>query len=92
VRPPAKGYQTRANALLRDAMLCDLRRAPLCPRPGQNIEYVITNSEAQVPNDRVHAYALRIGCIVIPLALSAAEGFASLFCFPISLANKTRIW
>jgi hypothetical protein len=27
-------------------------------RPGQNIEYVITNAEAQVPNDRVRAYAL----------------------------------
>jgi len=27
-------------------------------RPGQNIEYVITNSEAYVPNDRVRAYAL----------------------------------
>jgi len=27
-------------------------------RPGQNIEYVITNSEAHVPNDRVRAYAL----------------------------------
>jgi DNA polymerase elongation subunit (family B) len=28
----------------------------LCP--GQNIEYVITNAEAHVPNDRVRAYAL----------------------------------
>jgi DNA polymerase-2 len=27
-------------------------------RPGQNIEYVITNSEAHVPNDRVRAFAL----------------------------------
>src|SRR2546429_7072968 len=27
-------------------------------RPGQNIEYVITNAEARVPNDRVRAYAL----------------------------------
>jgi DNA polymerase-2 len=27
-------------------------------RPGQNIEYVITNAEAPVPNDRVRAYAL----------------------------------
>jgi len=27
-------------------------------RPGQNIEYIITNAEAQVPNDRVRAYAL----------------------------------
>jgi DNA polymerase II len=27
-------------------------------RPGQNIEYVITNAEANVPNDRVRAYAL----------------------------------
>jgi DNA polymerase-2 len=27
-------------------------------RPGQNIEYVITNADAQVPNDRVRAYAL----------------------------------
>ena len=27
-------------------------------RPGQNIEYVITNAEADVPNDRVRAYAL----------------------------------
>jgi DNA polymerase-2 len=27
-------------------------------RPGQNIEYVITNTEAHVPNDRVRAYAL----------------------------------
>ena len=27
-------------------------------RPGQNIEYIITNSEAHVPNDRVRAYAL----------------------------------
>jgi DNA polymerase elongation subunit (family B) len=27
-------------------------------RPGQNIEYVITNSEAHVPNDRVQAFAL----------------------------------
>jgi len=27
-------------------------------RPGQNIEYVITNAEAHVPNDRVRAYAL----------------------------------
>jgi DNA polymerase-2 len=27
-------------------------------RPGQNIEYVITNAESHVPNDRVRAYAL----------------------------------
>ena len=27
-------------------------------RPGQNIEYVITNSECSVPNDRVRAFAL----------------------------------
>ena len=27
-------------------------------RPGQNIEYVVTNAEAHVPNDRVRAYAL----------------------------------
>jgi DNA polymerase elongation subunit (family B) len=27
-------------------------------RPGQNIEYIITNAEAPVPNDRVRAYAL----------------------------------
>ena len=27
-------------------------------RPGQNIEYVITDSQSQVPNDRVRAYAL----------------------------------
>jgi DNA polymerase-2 len=27
-------------------------------RPGQNIEYVITNAQAHVPNDRVRAYAL----------------------------------
>jgi DNA polymerase elongation subunit (family B) len=27
-------------------------------RPGQVIEYVITDSDAAVPNDRVHAYAL----------------------------------
>lgn len=27
-------------------------------RPGQNIEYVITNAKAHVPNDRVRAYAL----------------------------------
>jgi DNA polymerase-2 len=27
-------------------------------RPGQNIEYVITDSESSVPNDRVRAYAL----------------------------------
>jgi DNA polymerase-2 len=27
-------------------------------RPGQNIEYVFTNAEAHVPNDRVRAYAL----------------------------------
>ena len=27
-------------------------------RPGQNIEYIITNTEAHVPNDRVRAYAL----------------------------------
>jgi DNA polymerase II len=27
-------------------------------RPGQNIEYVITNAEAHVPNDRVRAFAL----------------------------------
>ena len=27
-------------------------------RPGQNIEYVITDSEAHVPNDRVRAFAL----------------------------------
>jgi hypothetical protein len=27
-------------------------------RPGQNIEYIITNDEAHVPNDRVRAYAL----------------------------------
>src|SRR5256884_6189594 len=27
-------------------------------RPGQNIEYIITNAEARVPNDRVRAYAL----------------------------------
>jgi len=27
-------------------------------RPGQNIEYVITNAEAHVPNDHVRAYAL----------------------------------
>src|SRR5437899_10679090 len=32
-------------------------------RPGQNIEYIITNSEAQVPNDRVRAYALWDGWI-----------------------------
>jgi len=30
-------------------------------RPGQNIEYVITNAEAHVPNDRVRAYALGEG-------------------------------
>jgi DNA polymerase elongation subunit (family B) len=27
-------------------------------RPGQNIEYVITDAQAHVPNDRVRAYAL----------------------------------
>ncbi len=27
-------------------------------RPGQTIEYVITESRSQVPNDRVRAYAL----------------------------------
>ena len=27
-------------------------------RPGQNIEYVITDSESAVPNDRVRAFAL----------------------------------
>src|SRR5467141_2777296 len=27
-------------------------------QPGQNIEYIITDSEAHVPNDRVRAYAL----------------------------------
>src|SRR2546429_4948993 len=27
-------------------------------RPGQNIEYIITNAEAHVPNGRVRAYAL----------------------------------
>jgi DNA polymerase II len=27
-------------------------------RPGQNIEYVITNAQAHVPNDRVRAYVL----------------------------------
>jgi DNA polymerase elongation subunit (family B) len=27
-------------------------------QPGQNIEYVYTNAEAHVPNDRVRAYAL----------------------------------
>jgi DNA polymerase elongation subunit (family B) len=27
-------------------------------RPGQTVEYVITNSQARVPNDRVRAYAL----------------------------------
>ena len=27
-------------------------------RPGQTIEYVITDSQSQVPNDRVRAYAL----------------------------------
>src|SRR5204863_5113459 len=27
-------------------------------RPGQNIEYIITNGQAHVPNDRVRAYAL----------------------------------
>jgi DNA polymerase-2 len=27
-------------------------------RPGQNIEYIITDSEASVPNDRVRAFAL----------------------------------
>ncbi len=27
-------------------------------RPGQNIEYIITDSESAVPNDRVRAYAL----------------------------------
>ena len=27
-------------------------------QPGQNIEYIITDSEASVPNDRVRAFAL----------------------------------
>jgi hypothetical protein len=27
-------------------------------RPGHNIEYIITNAEAHVPNERVRAYAL----------------------------------
>ena len=27
-------------------------------RPGQNIEYIITDSESPVPNDRVRAFAL----------------------------------
>jgi len=27
-------------------------------RPGQNIEYIITDSESAVPNDRVQAFAL----------------------------------
>src|SRR5256885_1640594 len=27
-------------------------------RPGQNIEYIITDSESAVPNDRVRAFAL----------------------------------
>jgi len=39
----------------------DLYRVKSCGvklRPGQNIEYVITNAEAHVPNDRVRAYAL----------------------------------
>jgi hypothetical protein len=31
-------------------------------RPGQNFEYVITNAEARVPNDRVRALALWEGC------------------------------
>ena len=27
-------------------------------RPGQTVEYIITNSECSVPNDRVRAFAL----------------------------------
>ena len=27
-------------------------------RPGQTVEYVVTDAEARVPNDRVRAYAL----------------------------------
>jgi len=30
-------------------------------RPGQNIEYIITDSESAVPNDRVRAFALLEG-------------------------------
>ncbi len=32
-------------------------------RPGQNIEYIITDSESAVPNDRVRAFALWEGWI-----------------------------
>ncbi|MGH2506608.1 MAG: hypothetical protein ACRDHZ_04195 [Ktedonobacteraceae bacterium] len=27
-------------------------------RPGQTVEYIITDAEARIPNDRVRAYAL----------------------------------
>lgn len=34
------------------------RDSALRLRPGQNIEYIITNIESAVPNDRVRAFAL----------------------------------
>ncbi len=46
VRPSPPGWYGR------------FRDSALRLRPGQNIEYIITNIESAVPNDRVRAFAL----------------------------------
>ncbi len=66
-------------------------------RPGQNIEYIITNSEAHVPNDRVRAYALWEGWFgydrkkYAAMLREAFEPFEVFFHTPSSLGDSSEI-
>ena len=66
-------------------------------RPGQNIEYIITNSEAHVPNDRVRAYALWEGWFgydrkkYAAMLHEAFEPFEVFFHTPSSLGDSSEI-
>ena len=57
-----QAHHARAARLPKSRRHRDCRAATLRQRrqtaPGQTVEYVITDAEADVPNDRVRAYAL----------------------------------
>jgi hypothetical protein len=62
-------------------------------RPGQNIEYIITDSECSVPNDRVRAFALWEGWHGYDRKKYAAmlrEAFQPFELFPIQAAPGPR--
>lgn len=61
-------------------------------RPGQNIEYIITDSESSVPNDRVRAFALWegwFGCDRKKYAAMLREAFEPFVqCTPKAVESK----